>query len=399
MPRLRGITPLDLQRREVGIIVLAAAEDIHLGAHRLAHGGNALKLHGRDLGNDIDCEARRDAVRRGRCDDRLAGSIGQRLDDHGLVGRARALRRLERDDVRALRHRPVDVRILVHILAGGGDRRLRQGLIRRAPERGRTGQLDARVGLHHFARLPDKDGVAVVGARRVLFEGAAELVRKAVGSGDSDCRSGRGASERIRRRIRIVAVADRALKVCGDARVIASAIRRGDRAAVIAVTNTAGLRLDCAAATDAGSIILTADCAGIVAVFDCDLVAATITKNTCCNRTGSVYRCSICTVRDCDCSGIDSANNTGRSCRAIFLRRGDSSGKRAAVDRGAGLRFADDAAHKNTTARRNIALDLQILDGRAANRAKQAHTVARSRVHRQALDGVVRAVKCAGICL
>ena len=289
------------------------------------------------------------------------------------------------------------MRVLVHILAGGGDRHLRLRLIRRAPERIRAGQLDARVGLHHFACLPDEDGVAVVRARRVLFEGAAELVRKAVGRGNSDCRSGRGANERIRRRIRIVAVADRALKVCGNARVIASAICSGDRAAVIAVGDLAGRQRIRAA--NAGGVPLTADRTGVVAVFDRDLVVATITKNTCCNCTGSVYRRSICTVRDRDCSGIDSANNTGRSCSAVFLRRGDSSGKRAAVDRGAGLRFADDAANKSAVARRNIALDHQILDGRAANRAKQAHTFARSRVHRQALDGVVRAVKCAGICL
>ena len=397
--RGREIAPLDLQFREILVVVLAAAEDIDLGAYRLAHGSNALELHGRDLGDDVDREARRDAVGRAGRDDRLTGAVGRRLDDHGLVGRARALRRLERDDALALRQRPVDARVLVHVLARGCDRRLRLRLIRRAPERVRAGQLDARIRLHHFARLPNEDGVAVVRARRVLLEGIAELARKAAGGGDSDRRSRCGTSECIRCRIRIVAVADRALKVCGDARVIASAIRSGDRTTVIAVTNTTGLLLDCAAAADAGSVILTADRTGVIAVFDRDLVSATIAKNTCCNCTGSVYRRSICTVRDRDCSGIDSANNTGRSCSAVFLRRGDSSGKRAAVDRGAGLRSADNAAHENTTARRNIALDLQILDGRAADRAEQAGTGIRSQVHRQALDGVVRAVKCAGICL
>ena len=178
--RGRKIAPLDLQFREILVVVLAAAEDTDLGAHRLAHGDNALELHGRDLGDDVDREARRDALGRAGRDDRLTGAVGRRLDDHGLVGRARALRRLERDDALALRQRPANVRVLVHVLARGCDRRLRLRLIRRAPERVRAGQLDARVGLHHFARLPNEDGVAVVRASRVLFEGAAELVRKAL---------------------------------------------------------------------------------------------------------------------------------------------------------------------------------------------------------------------------
>ena len=115
--RGREIAPLDLQFREVAlVVVLAAAEDIDLGAYRLAHGDNALELHGRDLGDDVDREARRDAVGRAGRDDRLTGAVSRRLDDHGLVGRARALRRLEREHALALRQRPVDVRVLIHVL-------------------------------------------------------------------------------------------------------------------------------------------------------------------------------------------------------------------------------------------------------------------------------------------
>lgn len=76
----------------------------------------------------------------------LPGAVSRRLDDHGLVGRARALRRLERDNARTLRQRPVNVRVLVHVLARGGDRRLRLRIICGAPERVRAGQLDARSG-------------------------------------------------------------------------------------------------------------------------------------------------------------------------------------------------------------------------------------------------------------
>ena len=133
--RGREIAPLDLQFREILVVVLAAAKDIDLGAHRLAHGNNALELHGRDLGDDVDRDACRDAIGRAGRDDRLTGAVGRRLDDHGLVGRARALRRLERDNALALRQRPVDVRVLIHVLAGGGDRRLRLRIICGAPER------------------------------------------------------------------------------------------------------------------------------------------------------------------------------------------------------------------------------------------------------------------------
>ena len=133
--RGREIAPLDLQFREILVVVLAAAKDIDLGAHRLAHGNNALELHGRDLGDDVDRDARRDAIGRAGRDDRLTGAVGRRLDDHGPVGRARALRRLERDNALALRQRPVDVRVLIHVLAGGGDRRLRLRIICGAPER------------------------------------------------------------------------------------------------------------------------------------------------------------------------------------------------------------------------------------------------------------------------
>jgi len=397
--RGREIAPLDLQFREILVVVLAAAEDIDLGAHRLAHGDNALELHGRDLGDDIDREARRDAVGRAGRDDRLTGAVGRRLDDHGLIGRARALRRLERDNALALRQRPVNVRVLVHILAGGGDRHLRLRLRVRAPERGRAGQLDARVGLHHFACLPDEDGVAVVRASRVLLESIAELVRKAVGGGDGSRRCSGVAHKLFFHRGGIVAVADRALEVCRNTCVIGPVTCARNRTDIIAVTDLA--RLTILAGTDranTGSVILATDRAGIIAVFDGNLGVSGIAKNTGCASGASHIR-QIRTVRNRQSSGIDSANNTGRSCSAVFLRRGDSSGKRAAVDRGAGLRSADNAAHGNTTARRNIALDPQILDGRAADRAEQAGTGARSQVHRQALDGVVRTVKGAGICL
>ena len=133
--RGREIAPLDLQFREILVVVLAAAKDIDLGAHRLAHGNNALELHGRDLGDDVDRNARCDAIGRAGRDDRLTGAVGRRLDDHGPVCRARALRRLERDNALALRQRPVDVRVLIHVLAGGGDRRLRLRIICGAPER------------------------------------------------------------------------------------------------------------------------------------------------------------------------------------------------------------------------------------------------------------------------
>ena len=133
--RGREIAPLDLQFREILVVVLAAAKDIDLGAHRLAHGNNALELHGRDLGDNVDRDARRDAIGRAGRDDRLTGAVGRRLDDHGPVCRARALRRLERDNALALRQRPVDVRVLIHVLAGGGDRRLRLRIICGAPER------------------------------------------------------------------------------------------------------------------------------------------------------------------------------------------------------------------------------------------------------------------------
>ena len=133
--RGREIAPLDLQFREILVVVLAAAKDIDLGAHRLAHGNNALELHGRDLGDDVDRDARRDAIGRAGRDDRLTGAVGRRLDDHGPVCRARALRRLERDNALALRQRPVDVRVLIHVLAGGGDRRLRLRIICGTPER------------------------------------------------------------------------------------------------------------------------------------------------------------------------------------------------------------------------------------------------------------------------
>ena len=328
--RGREIAPLDLQFREILVVVLAAAEDIDLGAHRLAHGNNALELHGRDLGDDVDREARRDAFGRAGRDDRLTGAVSRRLDDHGLVGRARAraLRRLERDNALALRQRPVNVRVLVHVLAGGGDRRLRLRLIRRAPERVRAGQLDARVGLHHFARLPNEDGVAVVRARRVLLEGVAELVRKALRGGD--VRSRRCcAAKHFCLRQRIVAVFDRGTAEGEDAALlrcltanVADAVAIFNSALVQLADNTARL----GGAGHAAGIVAIADRSGLLPVAE-DAAGS---------RTG--HGCKIRAAADRDIVSVQAAGNA-----AGVAAAGHAAGKAAVLDRSV-LHLADNAA-------------------------------------------------------
>ena len=326
--RGREIAPRDLQLREVCVVVLAAAEDIDLGAHRLAHGNNALELHGRDLGDDVDREARRDAVGRAGRDDRLAGAVSRRLDDHGLVGRARALRRLERDDALALRQRPVDLRVLVHVLAGGCDRRLRLRLIRRAPERVRAGQLDARIRLHHFARLPNEEGVAVVRASRVLLEGVAELVRKALRGGDVRGRRCRAAKHFCLRQ-RIVAVFDRGTAESEDAALlrcltanVADAVAIFNSALVQLADNTARL----GGAGHAAGIVAIADRSGLLPVAE-DAAGS---------RTG--HGCKIRAAADRDIVSVQAAGNA-----AGVAAAGHAAGKAAVLDRSV-LHLADNAA-------------------------------------------------------
>ena len=326
--RGREIAPLDLQFREILVVVLAAAEDIDLGAHRLAHGDNALELHGRDLGDDVDREARRDAVGRAGRDDRLTGAVGRRLDDHGLVGRARALRRLERDDALALRQRPVNVRVLVHVLARGGDCRLRLRLICRAPERVRAGQLDARVGLHHFARLPNEDGVAVVRARRVLLEGVAELVRKALRGGD--VRSRRCcAAKRFRLRQRIIAVFDRGTAEGEDAALLRCLT--ANVADAVAIFNSALVQL----ADDAARLGGAGHAAGIVAIADRSGLLP-VAEDAAGSRTG--HGCKIRAAADRDIVSVQAAGNA-----AGVAAAGHAAGKAAVLDRSV-LHLADNAA-------------------------------------------------------
>ena len=361
--RGREIAPLDLQFREILVVVLAAAEDIDLGAHRLAHGDNALELHGRDLGDDVDREARRDVVGRAGRDDRLTGAVGRRLDDHGLVGRARALRRLERDNALALRQRPVNLRVLVHVLARGCDRRLRLRLIRRAPERVRAGQLDARVGLHRFARLPDEDGVAVVGACRVLFESMAELVRKALGGGDVRSRRCR-AAKRFRLRQRIVAVFDRcvaegknaALLRCLTANV-ADAVAIFNSALVQLADNTARL----GGAGHAAGVVAIADRSGILPEAE-DAAGS---------RSGHIGR--VHAAADGHVVAVQAA------CNAAGITAGHAAGKAAVLDRSV-LHLADDAANIILRAAADHTGNIQAADRCLIDRSEQA-LIGRAALH------------------
>ena len=375
--RGREIAPLDLQFREILVVVLAA-EDIDLGAYRLAHGDNALELHGRDLGDDVDREARRDAVGRAGRDDRLTGAVGRRLDDHGLVGRARALRRLERDNALALRQRPVNLRVLVHVLARGGDRRLRLRLIRRAPERVRAGQLDARVGLHHFARLPDEDGVAVVRARRVLLEGIAELVRKALGGSDLHGRRCRAAKHFCLRQ-RIVAIFDRGIAEGEDAAKLRR--RTADNAGAVAVFNAALLQL----ADDAACLGGAGHAAGVVAIADRSgiLPVAEDAAGRCSGHIGRVHAAA-----DGHVVAVQAAGN------AAGITAGHTAGKAAVLDR-TGLHLADDAADVVFRAAADRAGDVQVADRCLVDRREQS-LIGRAALHIQAADRMAAAIERTG---
>ena len=376
--RGREIAPLDLQFREILVVVLAAAEDIDLGAHRLAHGDNALELHGRDLGDDVDREARRDALGRAGRDDRLTGAVGRRLDDHGLVGRARALRRLERDDALALRQRPANVRVLVHVLARGCDRRLRLRLIRRAPERVRAGQLDARIRLHHFARLPDEDGVAVVRARRVLFEGVAELARKALWGGDLRSRRCR-AAKRFRLRQRIIAVFDRCVAEGEDAALLRCLT--ANVADAVAIFNAALLQL----ADDAACLGGAGHAAGVVAIADRSgiLPVAEDAAGRCSGHIGRVHAAA-----DGHVVAVQAA------CNAAGVAAGHAAGKAAVLDR-SGLHLADDAANIILRAAADRAGDVQVADRCLVDRSEQA-LIGRAALHVQAADRMAAAIERTG---
>ena len=376
--RGREIAPLDLQFREILVVVLAAAEDIDLGAHRLAHGDNALELHGRDLGDDIDREARRDVVGRAGRDDRLTGAVGRRLDDHGLVGRARALRRLERDDALALRQRPVNVRVLVHVLARGGDRRLRLRLIRRAPERVRAGQLDARVGLHHFARLPDEDRVAVVRASRVLLEGIAELGRKALGGGDLHGRRCRAAKHFCLRQ-RIVAIFDRGIAEGEDAALLRCLT--ANVADAVAVFNAALLQL----ADDAACLGGAGHAAGVVAIADRSGILP-VAEDAAGSRSGHIGR--VHAAADGHVVAVQAA------CNAAGVAAGHAAGKAAVLDR-SGLHLADDAANIILRAAADRAGDVQVADRCLVDRSEQA-LIGRAALHVQAADRMAAAIERTG---
>ena len=378
MPLLRSIAPLDLQRWEVGIIILTAAEDIDLGAHRLAHGNNALELHGRDLGDDVDRDARRDAIGRAGRDDRLTGAVGRRLDDHGPVCRARALWRLERDDALALRQRPVDVRVLIHVLAGGGDRRLRLRIICGTPERVCAGQLDARVRLHHFACLPDEDGVAAVGASRVLFEGVAELVRKALRGGDVRSRRCR-AAKRFRLRQRIVAVFDRCVAEGKNAALLRCLT--ANVAGAVAVFNAALLQL----ANDAARLGRTGNAAGVVAIADRSgiLPVAEDAAGRCSGHIGRVHAAA-----DRDIVSVQAAGN------AAGITAGHTAGKAAVLDR-TGLHLADDAANIILRAAADRAGDVQVADRCLVDRREQS-LIDLAALHVQAADRMAAAIERTG---
>ena len=372
--RGREIAPLDLQFREILVVVLAAAEDIDLGAHRLAHGDNALELHGHDLGDNVDREARRDAVGRAGRDDRLTGAVGRRLDDHGLVGRARALRRLERDDALALRQRPFDVRVLIHVLAGGGDRRLRLRLIRRAPERVRAGQLDARVWLHHFARLPDEDGVAVVRARRVLFEGAAELARKALGGSDLHGRRCRAAKHFCLRQ-RIVAIFDRGIAEGEDAALLRCLT--ANVADAVAIFNSALVQL----ADNTARLVRAGNTAGVVAVLN-GRSRSPVAKDAA-GIAACDIRC-ICAAADRHIRAVEPAGNAADI--SFALTAGNAAGKAAVLDR-SGLHLADDAADIAHGAVDRTG-HIQIADRRLIDRGKQSLPL-----HVQAADRMAAAIE------
>ena len=376
--RGRKIAPRDLQFREILVVVLAAAEDIDLGAHRLAHGDNALELHGRDLGDDVDREARRDALGRAGRDDRLTGAVGRRLDDHGLVGRARALRRLERDDALALRQRPVDVRVLVHVLAGGGDRRLRLRLIRRAPERVRAGQLDARIRLHHFARLPNEDGVAVVRARRVLLESIAELVRKALWGGDLHGRRCRAAKHFCLRQ-RIVAIFDRGIAEGEDAALLRCLT--ANVADAVAVFNAALLQL----ADDAACLGGAGHAAGVVAIADRSGILP-VAEDAASSRSGHIGR--VHAAADGHVVAVQAA------CNAAGVAAGHAAGKAAVLDR-SGLHLADDAANIILRAAADRAGDVQVADRCLVDRSEQA-LIGRAALHVQAADRMAAAIERTG---
>ena len=376
--RGREIAPLDLQFREILVVVLAAAEDIDLGAHRLAHGNNALELHGRDLGDDVDREARRDAFGRAGRDDRLTGAVGRRLDDHGLVGRARALRRLERDDALALRQRPVDVHVLIHVLARGGDRRLRLRLIRRAPERVRAAQLDARVGLHHFARLPDEDGVAVVRASRVLLESMAELVRKALRGGNLRGRHCLAAKHFCLRQ-RIVAIFDRGIAEGKDTALLRRCT--ADGAGAVAVFNGTRTQL----ADNTARLGGAGHAAGVVAIADRSGLLP-VAEDAAGSRTGHIGR--VHAAADGHVVAVQAA------CNAAGVAAGHAAGKAAVLDR-SGLHLADDTADVVFRAAADRAGDVQVADRCLVDRREQS-LIDRAALHIQAADRVAAAIERTG---
>ena len=220
------------------------------------------------------------------------------------------------------------MRVLVHVLARGGDRRLRLRLIRRAPERVRAGQLDARIRLHHFARLPNKDGVAVVRASRVLFEGVAELVRKALGGGDLRGRRCH-AAKRFRLRQRIVAVFDRGTAEGEDAALlrcltanVADAVAIFNSALVQLADNTARL----GGAGHAAGVVAIADRSGILPEAE-DAAGS---------RSGHIGR--VHAAADGHVVAVQAACNA-----AGVAAAGHAAGKAAVLDRSV-LHLADNAA-------------------------------------------------------
>ena len=231
------------------------------------------------------------------------------------------------------------------------------------------------------------------------MEGVAELVRKALGGGDGSRRCSGVAHKLFFHRGGIVAVADRALEVCRNTCVIGPVTCARNRTDIIAVTDLA--RLTILAGTDranTGSVILATDRAGIIAVFDGNLGVSGIAKDTGCASGASHIR-QIRTVRNRQSSGIDSAGNAASPIRHTGFCCSHAAGERASVDRDIALCPANNAANVRTVGRVNVSRNLQVLDGGTMNRSEKADAAFRSQVHRQALDGVVRAVKCAGICL
>ena len=270
------------------------------------------------------------------------------------------------------------MRVLVHVLARGCDRRLRLRLIRRAPERVRAGQLDARIRLHHFARLPDEDGVAVVRARRVLFEGVAELARKALWGGDLRSRRCR-AAKRFRLRQRIIAVFDRCVAEGEDAALLRCLT--ANVADAVAIFNAALLQL----ADDAACLGGAGHAAGVVAIADRSgiLPVAEDAAGRCSGHIGRVHAAA-----DGHVVAVQAA------CNAAGVAAGHAAGKAAVLDR-SGLHLADDAANIILRAAADRAGDVQVADRCLVDRSEQA-LIGRAALHVQAADRMAAAIERTG---